>query len=484
MKNKKQIHIVCLLLLCAMLTCMLQPATADTSGSVSTVQLLKRIENLTPINGTNLLVAQEPNQFKWGLYDTDANIVIPFEHESLAYVAYNFLNVGAFPVKTYNEHLPIPQDELNSHALMSFDGTVLTEYAYGTLKAFSPSWCAGWVLVPGTKADHDYTPDKEHYLQIERCDIFYREYDGNTVAGKSSCRLVASLTRDEFQNAKAHGDYLSIQNRENEVTVYDSSGEQVDIGAKNLNSSPFGIKNWSLMNFATGEMLLDGCSGVSEVQLPGETVLIAARTDFQGKKWNALLSTKGEVIIPMWNVTISAVYTDYAVLTSNVNGKKGLYSRVQKNLILPCVYDEIYENKTALDPFNCHGYICVVKDEETCFYEVATKALLPAVEWDNEEVELSMYGAALYATVVNGKITKTQFFSPDGREGSKLCSVKKSRGSGFLLVGSFSGGYNVITWYGKSLLPVNYSNISVTDDDRFIIKTKNSGYELYKVIEE
>ena len=481
MKNKKQIRFVCLLLLCATLTGMLQPATADTNGSVKAVQLLKQMENLTPINGTNLLVSQEPNHSKWGLYDTDGNIVIPFEHESLSYVAYNYLNVGLNPDKDYNIHLPIPLDEFNTHALMAFDGTVLTEYAYGTFKAFSPLWSAGWVLEQGTKDDYDFMPDKEHYLRIERCDIFYRE---DAAASEPSCRLVLSLSREEYKDAAAHGDYLSVQNREEAITVYNSSGEPVDIGAKNLKSSPFGIKNWSLLDFATGEMLMDGCASVSEIQLPDETVLIAARTDFQGYNWNALLSTKGEVLIPMMNVTISSVSRDYAVMTSNVNGKKGLYSRREKRLILPCVYDEIYENKTALDPFNCHGYISVMKDEKLCFYEVATSNLLPAVEWEDQEAELTRYGAALYSTVKTGKLTKTRFFSPDGAEGSQLCSVKKSRGSGFLLIGGFSSGSNVVTWYGKTLLSIYYSNITVTDDDRFIIKTKKSGYELYKVIEE
>ncbi|MBR3019298.1 MAG: WG repeat-containing protein [Clostridia bacterium] len=484
MNNKKQIRFVCLLLLCATLTGMLQPATADANGTVKAVQVLRQMQEMTLITGTNLLLTQEPNKSKWGLYDTDGNIVIPLEHESLSYVAYNYLNVGTYPNKTYNEHLPIPLDEVNTHALMAFDGTALTEYVYGTFQAFSPLWSVGWVLEQGTKQDYDFTPDKEHYLKIERCDVFYRENDDSAAGGKPTCRLVASLSRDEFQTAAAHGEYLSIQSRNNEITVYNSSGEQVDIGATNLKSSAYGIKNWSLIDLATGEMLLDGCSGVSEVQLPEETVLIAARTDFQGLKWNALLSTKGEFLIPMWNVTISSVSRDYAILTSNVNGKKGLYSRVEKSLLLPCVYDQIYENKNALDPFNAHGYICVVKDGKTCFYEMATKALLPAVEWENEEAELSRYGAAFYSTVKTGKITKTRFFSPDGIEGSKLCSVKKSRGSGFLLLGSFSGGYNVVTWFGKTLLPTNYSNISITDDDRLIIKTKKSGYELYKVVEE
>ena len=485
MKRIRRIRIVSLLLLCAALAGMLQPATAESDVKLKTVPLLKNIYGVVPVNGTNLLITQVEEKSKWGLHDTDGNVLIPAEYESLSYLAYNYLNADAYPNTTYNKHMPIPQEQLNSHALVSIDGKVLTKYAYGNLVAFSSLWCAGWVLEQSTEEDYDYTPDKEHFLKIERCDIFYRVDTQSGKSGEPYLRLIASLSRDEYQGALAHGDYLSVQDRKNAITVYDQFGKQADIGATTLQSSPYGIKNWALLNLATGEMLMDGCSSVKEVQLTDETVLIAARTDFQGLKWNALLSTKGEVIIPMWNVTISNVYKDYAIMTSNVNGKKGLYSRVEKQLILPCVYDKIYDNSTALDPFDCNGYICVVKDEENYLYETASKKLLPAAKLaEDDEAVLSRYGATFYSTVTKGKVTTTRFFSPDGVETLKYCSIKKSRGSGYLLVANFSGSYNAVNWYGKSMIPYDYSDVSLTDDDRIIVKKKVSGYDVYKVVEE
>ena len=77
MKYKKQIQFVCLLLLCVMLFGIFQPAMAD----VKAERILKKMEYLAQIPGTHLLIAQESKNLKWGVYDTDANIVIPLEHE-------------------------------------------------------------------------------------------------------------------------------------------------------------------------------------------------------------------------------------------------------------------------------------------------------------------------------------------------------------------------------------------------------------------
>ena len=480
MKNKKQIQFVCLLLLCAMLVGILQPAMAD----VKAVRLLKQMEYLAQIQGTNLLIAQESKNLKWGVYDTDANIVIPLEHEKITYLAYDCLSVASLPnsEQLFNTTARIKPEEVNSNALMTFDGNLQTEFIYGLFKVYSPQWSAGWVLEEGTAEDHDYTPDKKHFYRIERCDIFYHDPHAAADDGEPSFRLILSLTRDEFQEAAAHGDYLSVLNRNGEVTVYKKDGETVDETFKSIKDSMYAIKNWMLISRETGEMIMDGCSAVSEVQTEDGLLLIATRIDFQGNKLNSLITAKGETIIPMCDGKISSVSRDYAIITGNADGKKGLFSCREKRMILPCEYDDIPVNKNALDPFNCHGYICVKKDDQFFRYEVETGQLLPIAELD-AEIKIERYGAAFYATKKAGKTTTTQLIAPDGKVVSKYCSMKKTRGSGYIMVAAFSGGSTVLDWYGNNYLPQNYSNVTITDDDHIIIKTKNSGYDLYKLPE-
>ncbi len=478
MKYTKQIRFVCLLMLCVMLTGILQPAAAD----IKAEQLLKRMGNLTPIAGTNLLVAQESNSNKWGLYDTDANIVIPLEHEKIEYVGYRFLSVASLPEKTYSQKDKIPLDEINSHALMTLDGTVITESKYATFKAYSPLWVAGWVLEQGTKEDYDFTPNKLHYFRIRSCDIFYCGGNENAESGDAVISPVLSLTRDEYNDAFAHGDYLSVQDREKGVTVFDRQGEIVHVNVKNIKSSLYGIKNWMLVDLATNEMVMDGCSSVSEIQTEDRLLLMVTRTDFQGRKLTSLITTEGEVIIPMWNGMISSVSRDYAIITSGENGKKGLYSCRDKKLILLCEYDVIYENTNAVDRFNCHGYICVMKDQMYYCYEIATGNLLPVAQLEDGD-ELTRYGAAFYNTKTTGKTTTTRIISPDGKIKSLYCTISKGRGSSYLLIAKFSGGNTVVDWYGNNYLPQFYSNIIITDDDRFILNTKYGGYELYRIPE-
>ena len=480
MRYEKQIRIVSLLMLCAMLAGICQPASA----AVKAERILKRMENLTQIPGTHYLLAQESKNKKWGVYDTDANIVIPLEYEKLSYLAYDVLMAGAVPApeEPYEAKKSIPLETINCNALMTLDGKVHTEYAYGVFKVFSPQWCAGWVLEEGNAEDSDYTPDKQHYFRIGRCDVFFRNMGNSSESGENSFCQVLSMTRDEYRNAKAHGEYLSVQNRENGITVLNQQGGTVDIDAKNLDSSVYGIKNWMLVNLVTGEMLMDGCSAVSEVQTEDELLLIATRIDFQGRKQNALITTEGEVILPMSNAAISSVSRDYAVITSNDHGKKGLYSFKENRMLLPCEYDEIHENKNSVDRFNNHGYIVVTKDGQYCCYEVATDRLLPVVQAE-EDKKLERNGAAFYTTTKVSKTTRTQLYSPDGKELSLLASITKSHGSGYLLIANFSYGTTVINWYGNNYLPQYYSRIIITDDDHFILNTKKSGYELYRIPE-
>ena len=480
MKYTKQIRFICLLMLCAMLTGILQPAMAD----VKAERILKRMENLIQIPGTHLLIAQESKQYKWGIYDTDANLIIPLEYEKISYLAYDCLTVASLPepAEPYGDNKPIPLEEINSKALMTFDGTVHTEYAYGVFKAFSPRWIAAWVLEEGTLSDNDFTPDKKHYFRIARCDVFYRDPDAASESGEAAFHQVLSLTRDEFKDAAAHGDYLSVQNRNNEVTMYNKTAGAVEGTFKSVKDSVYAIKNWMIINRETGEMIMDGCSAVSEIQTEDELLLLATRIDFQGNKQKSLITTKGEVVLPLWNVEISSVSMDYAIVTSNANGKKGLYSCREKRMLLPCAYDEIFENKNAIDRFNCHGYICAKKDDQFFCYEVATRKLLTLPELD-PDVKIDRYGATFFATQKNGKLTKTMLISPDGNVKSMNCSFKKTRGSGYLMVASFSLGGSVVNWYGNNYLPQYYSNITITDDDHFIIKTKKSGYELYRIPE-
>lgn len=472
MKYNRQIRWICLLMMCAMLTGFFQSAAAD----IKAERLLKRMGNLTPIPNTNLLIAQESKKNKWGLYDTDANVIIPLEHENIGYVAYRFLSVSSIPEEKIDPKARITLDKINCHALMTFDGSVLTDYTYGLFKAYSPHWAAGWVLKNGAADDYDYTPDKSHYMRIARVDIFYCEDD-------AVC-LAASLSREQFKNAAAHGEYLSVQDREDKITVFDKNAETVDIGAKNLKSSVYGIKNWMIVNLATGEMAMDGCSAVSEIQTEEELLLLATRIDFQGRKQNCLITTKGETVIPMSNAAISSVSRDYAILTSNEDGKKGLYSIAENRMILPCEYDDIFENKNSIDRFNCHGYICVMKDGQYGCYEVETQTLLPGAALELEAgTKLERYGATSFVTTKASKTTTTKLIAPDGRIKSLYCSLSKSRGSGYLMIAKFGGGNTVVNWYGNNYLLQYYSNIILTDDDRFILKTKNSGYELYRIPE-
>ena len=81
------------------------------------------------------------------------------------------------------------------------------------------------------------------------------------------------------------------------------------------------------------------------------------------------------------------------------------------------------------------------------------------------------------------KTTTTKYASPNGKVRSFYGTIGKSRGSGYLMIAKFTYGTSVINWYGNNYLPQFYSNIIITDDDNIIVKTKYSGYDLYRIPE-
>ena len=141
MKDKKQIWLVCLLVLCAMLTGFLQPAAAD----VKAERLLKRMENLTQVPNTHLLLAQDPKTFQWGVYDTDANVVVPLEYKTISYLDYagchNYLIVWKTAPEKYGFDTKSGIDQYISDYAPEENKTCFIEYSHENNAAYGIIVC-------------------------------------------------------------------------------------------------------------------------------------------------------------------------------------------------------------------------------------------------------------------------------------------------------------------------------------------------------
>ena len=121
--------LLCLLLICALLP-MAALAAGDAASSPRLRQVMTGMGTLNGVNKTRYLLAQERRGSLWGVYTTDGEQVMPYLYDSLAYIAYDCFSASTFAKVPKKPTL----DFINSHALVARDGTLLTDFIYGTIK--------------------------------------------------------------------------------------------------------------------------------------------------------------------------------------------------------------------------------------------------------------------------------------------------------------------------------------------------------------
>ena len=480
MKNRKQRQVICLLLLVLMLAPMLFLARAE--GEVTARELLTEMGELIPVQKTPYLLAKERKGTQWGVYNTDGEELIPYSYVSLNYLSCNCFDATNTVPGKRNASVPPTLEEFNSHALVTADGTQVSDFQYAIVQAFTPYWACGLVLEEGTENNYDYVSADSFYYLIRRCDLFY--LGDHALLGKKGTEELPpclSLTRDQFKDAKGHGKYLYVQDRQDQFTVYDSEFHQMDIEIKKLDEAMYTIKNWAVIDRGTSEILLDGYSAVQEVTTDAGLLLKVTRLDYSGKKWNGVFSLEGEELMPLIQAEIAAVTPDYAVLTANK--KQGLYSFRENKQLIPCEYDKVIATDTSLDPYVLHGYSFVENQGKRYYLRIADGT---AYETASLSKKWTKVGAAYVLN--DGSQTRFSIWPPDQIEryvdDAKLVKGQ-NRGSGYLLSVTSEFYKNmVVTWDGDRVLKF-YSNVfTITDDDKVIVETLNDGYKLFEIVTE
>ena len=479
MKNRKQKQMISLLLLILISTAMVGPAHTEAKATVR--EILTEMGELVPAQNSAYLLAKERKGTLWGVYNTDGDELIPFTYPSLSYLSYNCFSAGKYAFVPQNDANAASMEIINSYALVTVDGTRVSDFLYGAFKVFSTYWACGWILEKGTKNDYDYRAGSSYY-RIQRCDFYY--LGDHALAGKQGTEQIPpclSLTRDEYKNARGHGKYLYVQDRQDEFKVFDSTLQLMNVQVKKLNEAMYVIKNWAVMPRETSEILLDGFSAVKEVSTDAGLLLIVTRLDYSGKKWYTVYTLDGEQLMPMIETEISTATPDYAVLT--LNKKQGLYSIREKRELLPCAYDKVISNTSSLDPYLMHGYACVENDGARYFIHLDSGAVFESAalvgKWKN-------IGCTYYLN--DGANSRYRILAPDQTEhkvdDSKLVQGK-NRGSGYLL--SFTSVLYknmIVNWYGEPLMKFSDNPFAITSDDKVIVETMSNGYKLIEIMTE
>ena len=471
MRNKslKKLISVFLLLLFAC-----QPFTAYAKADFNLVLVMTNMGKLVGVPNTHYLLAQSKENALWGIYTTDGARVCPYKFSGIASLSAPYFQISSSLDLSDSASL-LQERETNRLAMAAIDGTVLTDYSYGYFKVYNEYWAVGWVLTPATEEevaekDYDYKADSTHLYKLTRCDVFNLNSEGGY-----SARLVASLSREEFKSAASHDKYLSIQNREKSVTVYDSDFAPQDLTVKKITDPIFKMDGFSIVCVPSGEIVASPFTSVKEAQTKAGLRLIATRDNFSGEKEYYLLNLQGEELTPPIKEEIVSATEDYAVIQKD--GLKGLYSIREQKQLLPCQYDEILTNSKGIDPYLSAGYLHAQQGDTRYVIDAATGQIVYTTNYVKDRDSRTYTGVTYYLSR-NGlhlfPMNKEQVLI-SGKLGS-------SRGSGYLFAMNLGNYYGVVDWNGNMVIGGRKYAFSITDDDHVIGRVSKYEYELYKIV--
>ena len=444
---KKSLFIFTLVL--ALIVVQTIPSTsADSVQSTFELKLVREyMPRFTPINGTSYVLCTEKFTHYQTLYNTAGEQLCTFPFTNVNYVNYGLLTAYS-------------GTDVNNRALVHVNGAQVTDAAYGDIKVYSKNWAAGYVLEPAAEESFNYKLSNQ-FFNVERVDLFY-------IADEPvRTEPVGSLSFDEFKNAAAHGEYLAVQDQEDQVTLYDQAFRKVDFEMKGIGNSVYGVVDFALVNMTNNEMIQEGYTAAREQNTANGLWLTVTRTDLQGVQKSGILTTKGETILPV-EYTINTV-TEHYVILNDAEKRKGLYSLDEDKLLVPCEYFNIMAFNTTTDKYVAHGYVAVEDGDLRGYYDVNAGRLSCEIKYDRNTV--TTVGCSTFWQVEEGLY---RIAAADGVETDVRVDeiVKGTRGDGYWLVAKRDGMFGIIDWHGNVVMPFDHKNtITLTDDSQAMLRT-------------
>lgn len=401
--------------------------------------VLDDVRSIEYVDETNYLLVRSNDTRLYGLYNTAGEQLIPCEYGYLDHADYGFFEV-------------INEEGLNNHALLDANGNVVIDYKYAAFEMLSPRWCAAVTLEETEGEDYDYSGGffggGAHYIATG-----YDFYD------LSEGRLAGTLTRDEYYRCTPYDGYLFIENRDDEITVYDANLTALDAQVDYLHKG-YDVVDGNAVCVADGKVIRESVNNVSYDSDSGYI-----------KVWGkaagvGLYDSEGNELIPCEYESIGMVYDGF--VTVEINDLTGLYDLINKKLVVPCEYDDIHWFGLSTATRYVHnGYACVEKDGKVGFVDMEgnvtceVKYLASGVTEHGCSLTLPDIDGSLYIIAADGTQTKTDFDEISEYSG----------GDGSLLVVKKGEDYGLVDWHGEEVLPLQYKSydIEITNDADAVI---------------
>ena len=276
-------------------------------------------------------VVEADADYREGLFDIHGNCLIPCEYEALS----GYGVVGYYVAQK--------EDGLNVRGALNENGNEVIPFQYGDIRFLSKRWALGVTL---------------EETSIRPCD--YEDYTDGKGLQRHRLRRLRPLGRGyvgffsyQCMAIYAHGDFLYVEDRAGETTIYDENLRPVRDGLADPYAA-FGSANGDVVNLSTGETILSGYQ-------------------FGAELGGGLLSvTDGSYLLGVCDLS-GRMLTDCRydrVFAADANGdvrverdeRFGLIDR-EGNEVVPCEYDGI--ERLAFGGtyvYRLRGCACVEKD--------------------------------------------------------------------------------------------------------------------------
>lgn len=408
------------------------PVTVQAQTSLSAVGA---VSDARWVQGTTLLSVEGNNGY--GLMTVDGRILTP--------------DVYARDMEYHNGYIiarPVSED-LNCAGLLGLNdlsGAAVMPFQYGEVEVLSGHWAIGIVLEKATASLYDYQSlIGDNYYVIKNVDVYYLDH------GKGN--QLASLTRDQYMDARANETYIHIEDRTtNVVTRYDAQFQAVETDVKNIYELP-----------------------------PDPEDLVPYRE-------NGQYGVKDGMDNIVMEPSFQSIYdfnSDYAVVSNGE--KKGLID-AQGQVVVPVEYDDVkrsYYTPEDTSAYYANGYFAVVADGKIGFVD-ETGAVTCEPKYSETAAEIT--GASALLTDLEGN---QLLIAADGVE-TVLEGYDRVRacdyGSG-MYYEVHDADYNegLIDWHGNELLPCKYSDIAFSGDGQYVLARSKENYStcnIYQVTYE
>ena len=436
----------------AALLALLLPASA--CAELALTPVYQHMPALTSVTGSGYVILSDKDTGLRGVYTTDGQQVMPCTHKNLTSASYDFFTEQK------------DKEALNSRAIFTLDNRQISDFAYGAVKSFNRHWIAGYVLSESTEAAFDLTVSKVNYW-IDRCDLYYVDEEIR------DSYLVGSIDDRAFLKADVHGAFISVQRKDESVTVYDRDFNVLALDVTSVSKDIYKLVDHQVIEPGTGRVLIDEYVTLREADTPDGLLLLANRYHWTGETHTDIYNDQGELL---QHVDAELYSTDGRYGVTVKSKKYGLYDLAERKMLVPTSYDKIVTGSTATNSYVFDGYVMVELDGLRGYVDTRTGEVSCEIKYD--PTGLKRAGAAFYYAQEDGIL----LVAADGVESHPdVDSLTSVRGPGTLLAGKKDGLYGVIDWHGQEQLAFDHKKaITLTDDGFGLIRTA-TGAELDQI---